>query len=71
MPATAAACLNRRDDDSGGDDINEEERRDADGAEGHGGEDAEELGALEASLQRKRGELVRNKKCGKFELPRK
>ena len=53
MPAAAAARLDRRDDDGGGDDVNEKERRDADGTEGHGGEDAEELGALEASLQRK------------------
>ena len=42
-----------RDDDGGGDDIDEEEGDDADGAEGHRGQDAQKLRALEAPLQGK------------------
>ena len=49
--ASASAGLDGGDDDGGGDDVDEEEGDDAEGAGGHGGQDAQELRALEASLK--------------------
>ena len=49
--ALASAGLDGGDDDGGGDDVDEEEGDDAEGAGGHGGQDAQELRALEASLK--------------------
>ena len=54
LASAAVAGLDGGDDDCGGDDVDEEERDDPDGAEGHRGQDAQELGALEASLKGKR-----------------
>ena len=49
--AVTSAGLDGGDDDGGGDDVDEEEGDDAEGAGGHGGQDAQELRALEASLK--------------------
>ena len=49
--SSSVAGLDGGDDDGGSDDINEEDGDDPDGAGGHGGEDAQELGAFEASLE--------------------